>query len=355
MLSMLEVGVNFDSTVPSILLKLIDTYGISLLQDTNRFESMLRDVLPDKTKELYLLTLSLHEEGLFSFTNGDQTRIDTIVFEKHKKKLQEKCFLLEEAIEWVVSVWKYLLVSYNLLPEDRLPFIFSFEPTGTICKEQKDLFNELQKEHDVDKELINELGTVWLKYRKLSKESKEVKRAMNATIQTSKKKIDTLTTWLVVLSILLVLIIPVYELIRISTTHVHGISAEEFDKTSNDSLEYNDSNQYGISYGCDGSNIELSLVSSQRVWVRIKYDENFLTETLEPSSKGPHIFADDKIILQIGNAGGLHIRVNGVHIPNLGSNGELIDVTIEYIANYIKVTKSNDKNNPLYLEFSQHS
>lgn len=111
-----------DSNVPSVILHLFDKYGAPLLQDSSRFESFLRDVIPDKPTEVYLLAISLRELNITEVTSSSSSNTCAIVLEKLRKKLEEKYQLKNDAINWILSVWHYVAENLQLPLTERKPF-----------------------------------------------------------------------------------------------------------------------------------------------------------------------------------------------------------------------------------------
>lgn len=353
----------FDCDVPSTLLRLIEKQGLSILKDTDLFESFLRDIIPDKTTELYLLTLSLRVTNAFETFSSSSSNSNPIVLEKLKNDLEEKYLLKESAVNWIVEVWKYIFKSLDLPPAERKPFDLLFNPTNMGQEDNNDFLEfsvSLEEAKKLNSTLTDELNSMKSSHEKEEKTNKKFRDKSLLELNEQKnfiaKQIVTIKnqrSWLVVLVV--TLLVFIISAIAVYNPFFGGVYVTPIDSPSSNSPystnEKIDTNFYGIANRGFNHNLELRLNADQRVWVGYEQDGKSSSVTLEHSGK-KYLKANDCIYLNIGNAGGLNISVNGVDIGALGVSGEVIEVVVEYYANFIKITKSNAPKDCIYLGFN---
>lgn len=137
----------FDNHVTDVLIKVLDEYGLSIIQEPSRFESILRDYLSKNPKELYLLSLSVKDD-LFSELPDLTNHTDfSIVLEKMRFKLQSTYMINESSVEWVIEVWSHVLSHYNLLPKE----IIHNQDKNIDLKKNKSLSSQRLKSITYDK------------------------------------------------------------------------------------------------------------------------------------------------------------------------------------------------------------
>jgi hypothetical protein len=111
----------FDEHIPNIIIKVLDEFGMKIIKEPFRFESILRDYLSKNPKELYLLSLSVKDD-LFSELPDLTNHTDfSIVLEKMRFKLQSTYMINESSVEWVIEIWSHVLSHYNLLSKEKIP------------------------------------------------------------------------------------------------------------------------------------------------------------------------------------------------------------------------------------------
>jgi hypothetical protein len=203
-----------DYNVPSVILHLFDKYGAPLLQDSSRFESFLRDVIPDKPTELYLLAISLRELKITEVTSTSSSNTCAIMLEKLKKKLEEKYQLKNDAINWILSVWHYVGESLQLPPTERKPFdVISDTPNlveNNACTD--DVSVTLDEVKRLNTQLTDDLSSLRSLYEKEKKITEELShRALLRLKEQKELIIKQMTTnrkqrnWLIVLSVVILI------------------------------------------------------------------------------------------------------------------------------------------------------
>lgn len=111
----------FDEHIPNVIIKVLDEFGMKIIKEPFRFESILRDYLSKNPKELYLLSLSVKDD-LFSELPDLTNHTDfSIVLEKMRFKLQSTYMINESSVEWVIEIWSHVLSHYNLLSKEKIP------------------------------------------------------------------------------------------------------------------------------------------------------------------------------------------------------------------------------------------
>lgn len=93
-----------DENVSKVIVKLIQEYGGEILNETPKFESLLKDYAPGKNRELFLIKLSLEEsipQEILHSNNYDSLTVDC----KIKQQLTEKFLLQESALNWLINLW----------------------------------------------------------------------------------------------------------------------------------------------------------------------------------------------------------------------------------------------------------
>ena len=128
---------------------------------------------------------------------------------------------------------------------------------------------------------------------------------------------------------------------------VSGSNSEEYNMDNSSSLENNTIEPFKVINGdtyiesnIERSSIRVEITAKHFVYVRYFIDSDGPATTNLLSGKTIVLEARDVIMLTVGNAGEVVVKVNG-KVVNVGANGETVNKTIKWIKNLNDSTKYN--------------